>query len=134
MGTLGSEQRDTLVEDLKHLVPLCPKVAAGIYEKANVSLNERMLAMFQTSTSVLQILKKEHTFSKVVEDARARDTNLLRRFFSRRAGAGSDVMDWAALNPAVCPTALASHIRRSLYPDIVNPSEPCLQHQVSLMR
>ena len=73
-GTFGDHQEEAIVHTLSSMDPMCLKLASSIYEKCNEAIAEKLITMFQTSSSILRLIDNYVPFESFVTTARNNDS------------------------------------------------------------
>ena len=131
--------KSNLIETLTSLTPMCPKVAASLYEQSNVAQSEKVITTFQTSSSVAGLLKTAYSFYTLIKDAKTRDYEMVQNLAdvspSGSFGPHPVVAALKCIKNAGCPTNACDQLRTKLHnKELINPSEACVQHQTLLRR
>ena len=137
-GTFNDHQEDAIVKTLSSMEPMCLKLAASIYEKCNAAITEKLITTFQTSSSILRLIDNHVPFESIVATARDNDSAMLSSLLSFHPNSNKGPVQLGLQHmhrTSDCPTAASTSIRETLTGrPLVNPSQPCVQHQIRILR
>ena len=137
-GTFKDHQEEAIEKTLSSMQPMCLKLAASIYEKCNVAITEKLITTFQTSSSILRQIDNHVPFDSIVATAKDNDSAMLASLLSHHPNSNRGPVQLGLQHPrstSDCPTAASTAIRETLTGrPLVNPSQPCVQHQVRIVR
>ena len=76
-SVLTEHQEDKLISSLESIVPCSPKLMADLFGKSNVAIAEKLITLFQSSSSVLALVHNHVKFSSIVQHAERSDKLML---------------------------------------------------------
>ncbi|APG78838.1 RNA-dependent RNA polymerase [Wenling crustacean virus 12] len=118
-----------LVEDLEKIEPVSLKLLAAIYQYGNPALKERAIGRYQSSTSVNLLVGQAYSMMELYNYSSQRDKVIVDYFLRARGNVISN------LELDGCPVLTSDNLRvKSLKKDLVTPSMPPVQHQITMMR
>lgn len=137
LDTEAEHARENLVSTLTTLNPLSFKLASTICELSNVALVDKLVTMFQSSSSILKLLRHYKSFTNLTKEAGERDNSLLKSFevVTQRQSAKCIQKLVSSSISLGCPTLACDTFRCEIVGQtLINLSEASLIHLTNIIR